>query len=236
VWRVFRPEVALALPAGESATAGAATATREDATTAVVESHSHVEVATLAFAYGLAGFGYIVTATFLPVIARSALPGSAWLDMFWPIFGVGVILGALLATRVRVSGDLRLVLGGAYVIQAAGIGIGLLAPTTAGFAIGSFLLGLPFTAITYFAMQEVRRLRPQQLSGTTGLVTATWSIGQTLGPPMVAVLLGRIAAVGDAFALSLLVAAGVLMFGAVAFFAASRLWPLSSARPPAAAG
>jgi predicted MFS family arabinose efflux permease len=167
------------------------------------------------------------------VIARNALPGSAWLDLFWPIFGAGVILGALLATRVRVSGDLRLVLAGAYVIQAVGIGVGVAAPTAAGFAVGSFLLGLPFTAITYFAMQEVRRLRPQQLSGTTGLVTATWSIGQTLGPPMVAVLLRRSGDVGAAFTLSLVIAAAVLVVGAIAFALASRLWPkapLPSAR------
>ena len=45
--------------------------------------------------YGCAGFGYIITATFLPVIARQALPGSPWLDLFWPIFGLGVIVGAM---------------------------------------------------------------------------------------------------------------------------------------------
>ena len=72
-------------------------------------THPHGEVATLAFAYGISGFGYIVTATFLPVIARAALPAdSPWLDLFWPIFGAGVIVGAVLATRVRVGGDLRL--------------------------------------------------------------------------------------------------------------------------------
>ena len=239
VWRVFRPGAIGVLPA--AATPGSAapspahgSASTIDAAASSVPSHSRAEVATLAVAYGLAGFGYIVTATFLPVIARGVLPNSAWLDLFWPIFGAGVILGALLATRVRVSGDLRLVLAAAYVIQAIGIGIGLLAPTTAGFAIGSFLLGLPFTAITYFAMQEVRRLRPAQLSSTTGLVTATWSLGQTLGPPVVALLLGRIADVGSAFTLSLVVAAAVLMVGAVVFFAASRVWP--NLRLPAGAG
>src|SRR6185369_3151279 len=119
-------------------------------------AHPRAEVATLAFAYGLSGFGYIVTATFLPVIARAALAAdSPWLDLFWPIFGAGVIAGALLATRVRVSGDLRLVIAAAYVVQAIAIAIGVGVPTAAGFAIGSLLLGLPFTAITYFALQEV---------------------------------------------------------------------------------
>ena len=48
----------------------------------------------LTLAYGLAGLGYIVTATFLPVIARAALPaGSPWPDLFWPLFGAGVALG-----------------------------------------------------------------------------------------------------------------------------------------------
>ena len=74
-------------------------------------------------------------------------------------------------------------------------------PTAAGFALGSFLLGLPFTAITYFALQEVRRLRPHHVAATTGLVTALWSIGQTAGPPMVAVLLRRTTGVGAAFTL-----------------------------------
>ena len=95
-------------------------------------------------------------------------------------------------------------------MQAVAIAIGLAAPTAAGFAIGSFLLGLPFTAITYFALQEVRRLRPTHVAATTGLVTALWSIGQTAGPPMVAVLLRRSGDVGAAFTLSLVIAAAAL--------------------------
>ena len=183
----------------------------------------------LALAYGISGFGYIVTATFLPVIARAALPaGSPWLDLFWPIFGAGVIVGALLATRARVSGDLRLLLGAAYVVQAVAIAIGLALPSAAGFAAGSFLLGAPFTAITYFALQEVRRLRPAHVAATTGLVTAMWSIGQTAGPPMVALLLRRERAVDAAFTHALAIAAAVLVLGALIFFASSRLWPRRS--------
>ena len=188
--------------------------------------HPRGEVATLAFAYGISGFGYIVTATFLPVIARAALPAdSPWLDLFWPIFGAGVIVGALLATRTRVAADLRLLLAGAYLVQAVGIAIGVAAPSAFGFALGSLLLGVPFTAITYFALQEVRRLRPNHVASTTGLVTAMWSIGQTAGPPMVALLLRRVPSVGAAFTLALVVAAAALVVGALVFLASARRWP-----------
>jgi hypothetical protein len=228
IWRIFptrsaEPTVAPAVVAASVQDRDAAAP--RDASPAAT-THPHSEVATLAFAYGISGFGYIVTATFLPVIARAALPAdSPWLDLFWPIFGAGVILGAVLATRVRVSGDLRMVLAGGYVMQAVAIAIGLAVPTAAGFALGSFLLGLPFTAITYFALQEVRRLRPHHVAATTGLVTALWSIGQSAGPPMVAVLLRRTTAVSEAFTLSLAIAAGALVVGAVVFVVSSRVWP-----------
>ena len=61
----------------------------------------------LAVAYGISGFGYIVTATYLPVIARTAIPGSPLIDLFWPIFGAGVVCGALLSSRVGVAIDRR---------------------------------------------------------------------------------------------------------------------------------
>jgi hypothetical protein len=227
VWRVFATD----RPADDAGLVAASVAAPASSTAAGgvrAPAHGRAEVATLAVAYGISGFGYIVTATFLPVIARAALPGSPWLDLFWPIFGVGVILGALLATRVRVTGDLRLVLAAAYVVQAIAIAIGLGLPTAAGFALGSFLLGVPFTAITYFAMQEVRRLRPHRVASTTGLVTVVWSIGQTSGPPMVALLLRQGIAVGAAFTLSLMIAAAALAAGAILFLAASRLWPKPS--------
>jgi predicted MFS family arabinose efflux permease len=225
VWRVFAPT-----GSGERRL-GATPVSPPAQTSAATTPHGRVEVATLAFAYGISGFGYIVTATFLPVIARAVLaPGSPWLDLFWPIFGVGVIVGALLATRVRISGDLRLVLAVAYSLQAIAIAIGIATPTAGGFALGSFLLGLPFTAITYFALQEVRRLRPRQVASTTGLVTVTWSLGQAAGPPMVALLLRRGVAADAAFTLALEIAAAALVVGGLVFLAAARIWPKAPAR------
>ena len=187
--------------------------------------HGTVEIATLALAYGLAGFGYIVTATFLPVIARIALPGSPWIDLFWPVFGGGVVIGALLSTRLRLSGDLRWLLAAAYLMQAAGIALGACWPTAAGFALGSILLGVPFTAITFFAMQEVRIVRPQRIASTMGLLTALYGIGQIVGPPLVALVLRHSASTARGFDTALGIAAGALVFGALLYALLARVTP-----------
>ncbi|MDB5744803.1 MAG: hypothetical protein JWR68_3118 [Polaromonas sp.] len=194
--------------------------------------HGRGEMALLTLAYGLAGFGYIITATFLPVIARAALPGSAWLDMFWPILGVGVMAGAVLATRISARIDRRLLLAGCYVGQALGIAASLWSPSLAGFAIGSLLLGIPFTAITFFAMQEVRRLRPAAAASFMGLLTATYGVGQLLGPPLTAFMLGRAANAGEGFTLSLEIAAATLLAGAAIYAVMAVAYPVGRALLP----
>jgi len=201
-------------------------------TTRASPTAARLEVSLLAFAYGLAGFGYIISATFLPVIARDALPGSAWLDLFWPLFGLGVMVGAALATQLPAAGDRRLLLAGAYLIQAAGIATTLWRADLAGFAFGSLMLGLPFTAITFFAMQEVRRLRPALVAAFMGLLTALYGIGQILGPPLVAVLMHRGSSVGAGFRVSLEIAMAALVVGALIYITSVRLYPLR--RPTAA--
>lgn len=186
-----------------------------------------LEMPLLATAYALAGFGYIITATFLPVIARTALPGSPLLDLFWPLFGVGVMAGALLATRVPLRYDMRWLLAACYLVQALGIGISLVSPSAAGFAIGSALLGLPFTAITFFGVQELRRLRPVHTASYIGLLSATYGIGQILGPQLVHLLLARSgSSVADGFTLSLQIALASLLLGAALYALLARCYPM----------
>ena len=185
----------------------------------------------LAGAYGLAGFGYIITATFLPVIARQALPGSAWLDLFWPLFGLSIVVGCLLATRVSLRGDLRYVLAGCYAVQALGVVVPAWSSSLAGFVLGSVLLGIPFTAITFFVMQEVRRLRPFDAASNMGLVTAVYGVGQISGPPMVAMLLQQTQSLGAGFNLSLEIAAAALLLGAAVHLWMVRAYPMQPIAP-----
>lgn len=217
VWPVVQGAEAPA--AGATGLAAAAPALQRPA------PHPAAERTLLAFAYGLAGLGYIVTATFLPVIARAALPaGSVWPDLFWPIFGAGVALGALLSTRIAPTRDRRMLLAWAYALQAAAIALPLLWPGRAGFALGSLLLGLPFTAITFFALQEARHQWPQAAAGFTGLLTALYGIGQIAGPPMAAALLARAGSQAQGFEWALGVAGCVLVVGVGVYWSMAWRW------------
>jgi MFS family permease len=217
VWRQLHGAVAFAAPVAGSLSAQGGAA-----------------LALFALAYGLAGFGYIITATFLPVIARQALPGgSVWLDLFWPLFGLGVAAGALLTVRLPVRWDRRHLLMASYALQALGVLLTVWWPSLAGFALGSLLLGLPFTAITLFAMQEARRLRPAGASAYIGLLTAFYGLGQIAGPPLAALLLRHSVSAAQGFDRALGVAAAALGVGILMFAWLARRYPLAPTPVPA---
>jgi len=79
-------------------------------------------------AYGLAGFGYIITATFLPVIARQALPNSVWPDFFWRCSVCVWRSAPFGATRFPVHYDQRKLLAASYLTQACGVLISAVFP------------------------------------------------------------------------------------------------------------
>lgn len=194
--------------------------------TTLAETRPKGGTSLLVLAYGLAGFGYIITATFLPVIARQSLPGSVWLDLFWPLFGLAVGIGALLTLRVSDRWDRRYLLVGCYLLQALGVMLAVWWPSLPGFALGSLCLGLPFTAITLFALQEVRRVRPHDAPAFIGLLTASYGLGQIAGPALVGAVLGFSQDPASGFELSLKIAAAALLLGVLVYAWLARAQPL----------
>ena len=91
-----------------------------------------------------------------------------------------------------------------------------------------FGVGLPFIAITYFAMQEVRRLRPAQVARFMGWATATYGAGPIAGPPLAAALLARRLTPAAGVGLSLEIAAWALVMGALVYGA--MVWRYSVAK------
>lgn len=227
VWPVFRTAPGDAT----RATGPATTATRRASPAGQRASTNHAwhraDAFWLILLYGAPGFGYIITATFLPVIARHALPGSSWPDLFWPMFGAALIVGALLAARLPVHWDNRTLLAGCYVLQAAGIALGIVWPTAGGFSLGSILIGLPFTAITLFAMREALRLLGDEAAGLMGYATAAYGVGQIVGPLVAA----PVAEHTGSFSPALWLAAGTLLLGAVGLIVVAHM-PRGRGRMP----
>ena len=83
-------------------------------------------------------------------------------------------------------------------------------------------------------MQEVRRLRPLDTASTIGLLTATYGIGQIVGPPLVAALLRQAGSVHEGFMLGLGIAAAGLLLGAAVFEGIRRVYPVHRGAPVSA--
>ncbi|MFZ4116465.1 MAG: YbfB/YjiJ family MFS transporter [Chthoniobacterales bacterium] len=181
----------------------------------------------LAIAYGLAGFGYIITATFLPVIAHETIPKSPWIHFFWPLFGVSVVIGALSAQKIPITIDRRSILFWIYMMQLIGVLMPLWFPNQWGFFLGIILLGFPFNLLSLFGMQEARRLRPAETTILMGLLTAMYGFGQILGPSVTSYFLSHTKNHAEGFSFSLRTAAASLLVGGGLYLLMKFLYPFN---------
>ena len=144
----------------------------------------------------------------------------------WLIFGtLAVLLTAVVWPIFKHHADDIVLAPFCYAVQAVGVITSVAWPTLAGFALSSLLLGMPFTAITFFAVQEVRRVRPWTPPSVIGLLTAIYGLGQIAGPPLASWLIHRSGA-GAGFTLSLEIAATTLLVGSAVFVAMVRFYPV----------
>lgn len=140
----------------------------------------------LTLGYGLAGFGYILPATFLSQLARQLYPQGMLADVFWPLFGVAAAAGVLLGVRLAHAGSAARRLSVALWLQAAGVLASVVLPGAWGLGAGAVLVGVTFLAIVQSAMQAGRELTPQHAREVSGLLTTSYAVGQLAGPLLAA--------------------------------------------------
>jgi MFS family permease len=139
--------------------------------------------------YGIAGFAYVIPATFLVTIAASwswiVVGAVAWATIFaWgPLaqrFGKPpMFAAALLVMMFSCAGPL---IGG-----------------VAGALVSSCSLGASFMAVSMLATGLVRDLRPHESMRRIGEITVTFSVGQVLGPLAAAAAYARTGSYDGAF-------------------------------------
>lgn len=136
----------------------------------------------LVWSYSLAGFGYILPATFLSQMAAERFPGSALGQWVWPVFGAaGIIgIGIGMVTRHRSTAGRRLAL--TLWAQALGVGLMVFLPGISSLIFGGLLIGGGFLSVVQLTLECSRRQAPDHMRYMAGLLTCGYAVGQLIGP------------------------------------------------------
>ena len=179
------------------------------------------EQARLVLAYGAYGFGYIIPATFLPVMARDVASDPAVFGWAWPVFGAAAVLSTLGVALLAGHYGNRAAWIASHLVMALGVAAPVFWPGAGGIVLAALCVGGTFVVITMVGLQEARTVvAAQGIANPARLMaamTATFAAGQIAGPLSVSFLVGA----GGGFAGALLCASAVLIAGAVLLLGSS---------------
>jgi predicted MFS family arabinose efflux permease len=137
--------------------------------------------------YSLEGIGYIIAGTFLVAAIDQSSPG--WIgSASWVLAGVAAVPSSALWAWLAYRFSLPSLLLAALVIQAIGIALPTLFGGTAPAIISALLFGATFLGIGTIALAIGAHL---QFPRAVALLTTGYSVGQILGPLIVAPVLNH---------------------------------------------
>ena len=172
-------------------------------------------IALLSASYVLAGFGYITSATFLPVMATQRLTTQSYAGLLiWLVVGIFAMLSnpiwGALAKRI---GETKTLMG-LTLLQAFGMCLPIWSDGAIGLYGNAVILGLTFVGMVSMTLNLIKNINPAYSNLLIGLATLAYAIGQFMGPLVTVALAGK----HDNFNAGLLVAASGLLIGLVLVF------------------
>ena len=172
-------------------------------------------IALLSASYMLAGFGYITSATFLPVMATQRLTTQSYAGLLiWLVVGIFAMLSnpiwGALAKRI---GETKTLMG-LTLLQAFGMCLPIWSDGAIGLYGNAVILGLTFVGMVSMTLNLIKNINPAYSNLLIGLATLAYAIGQFMGPLVTVALAGK----HDNFNAGLLVAASGLLIGLVLVF------------------
>ncbi|WP_215848676.1 YbfB/YjiJ family MFS transporter [Candidatus Pantoea bituminis] len=132
--------------------------------------------------YALAGFGYILPATFLSQMAHSAFPDGNQAAFFWPLFGLSAVAGVALIILFSARFNTQVSLATAMILQGLGVAAAVVVHNAAGLLISTILTGLGFLSIMQLTMRFAREISSGSVAKTVGILTSGYATGQLVGP------------------------------------------------------
>ena len=170
-------------------------------------------------AYGLFGFGYVVTATFLIAIVRQGGGSRVFEASVWMVAGLAGFPSTWFWQKLAGRIGLYAAYAVTCLIEVVGVTASVVVKGAAGPLIAGVLLGGTFIAITALGIQIGRQLALQSPRRIFAVMTAAFGLGQIVGP-IAAGLLAQ--ASGNYVLASIMAAVALLLSGVIAWSAAPK--------------
>ncbi|MDX8466993.1 YbfB/YjiJ family MFS transporter [Mesorhizobium sp. VK23B] len=176
-------------------------------------------LAKMILAYGLFGFGYVVTATFLVAIVRQGGGGRVFEASVWMVAGLAGFPSTWFWQKLAGRIGLHPAYAVSCLVEVVGVTASVVVNGFTGPLLAGVLLGGTFIAITALGLQAARQLAPLAPRRIFAVMTAAFGLGQIIGP-IAAGLLAQ--ASGNYVIASLMAAVALLLSGVIAWSAAPK--------------
>jgi MFS family permease len=150
---------------------------------------SDIGISSLVAIYAAGGFGYVVSATYLPSIVAAGIPGLNPLHVF-ALLGLAIVPSCWVWLRLDRAWGTRRALALNLAVQAVGALLPVLARDAIALIASAALMGFTFMGLVAVAMSAGRRLsRPG--SNLMAVLTVAYAGGQCAGPLVATLILAQ---------------------------------------------
>ena len=167
----------------------------------------------LSIAYGLFGFGYVITTTFISAIVRQT-PEIAHIEPYiWVVVGLGALPSVAFWSWIGRKLGNPAAFALACLVEATGVTITVMVPDTGAVLVAAVMVGGTFvgiTAVGLFVANDLAAGSGADPRRMIALMTGIFGIGQMVGPAFA----GYLADITGTFTAPSLVAAAALVLGA----------------------
>jgi predicted MFS family arabinose efflux permease len=171
------------------------------------------------FSYGLFGFGYVITATFLVAIVRQSGETRVFEALVWLATGAAAVPSLFLWQKLADRSSIYTAYALSCLVEAVGVAASVMISGRPGPIIGGVLLGATFMVQTALGIQAGRQLAPLATRRVFAIMTASFGLGQIVGPLVAGILVEWS---GNYVSASLLAASVLVLAAATAWWAAPK--------------
>ena len=139
-------------------------------------------LAALIAAYGLFGFGYVITATFISTMVRLSPDIRSIESVVWLVVGLAAVPSVALWTWIGRRWGIHRSFALACLVEGVGVAMSVLASSAAAVLASAALLGGTFMGITALGLIHARALSAGDPRRSLALMTAAFGLGQMVGP------------------------------------------------------